>query len=373
MQGIVDLDDCRITIVLNALHGGGAEHVGRTWAAEIQRQGRRCRLIVLERPTEAQVKLAGLSLPVECIDRRSGWRSWLRLRRELSRAEADVVVSLQMLPNLATLLLRGTLPRGRRAVLAVSERNILSIPAERSTLRRRAKLALARRLYGRADRMIAISHPVAAEMISSFGVAADRCVVVPNPAAVKAADALARPRLASRDRVALVLAGRVSSQKRPWLAIDVAVALKSAGVTAEVCVFGEGPLLPELVLAAQAAGVGLDCRGWVETWPEECPEGAVLLLASIKEGFGNVLVEAACHGIPSVAVSGALGVADAMVPGITGVLSLSASPTALAKAVQSAQGCTFAGAENWLERFTPAQSTAQLLEVLSDALGERTP
>ena len=115
--------------------------------------------------------------------------------------------------------------------------------------------------------------------------------------------------------VELVLAGRLVPQKRPLLVIETAAELNAQGVRAVVSVFGDGPLLAAVTERAEALGVELRHHGWIEDWFEHCGGNAVLLLPSSREGFGNVLVEAAAMGIPSVAASEALGVADADRPG----------------------------------------------------------
>jgi glycosyltransferase involved in cell wall biosynthesis len=75
------------------------------------------------------------------------------------------------------------------------------------------------------------------------------------------------------------------------------------------------------------------------------------------EGFGNVLVEAAYARIPSVAWSCALGVADAIVPGVTGELAISADPIDLADAVSSAVRIE-GRIGDWYTRFSREESTA---------------
>jgi glycosyltransferase involved in cell wall biosynthesis len=85
------------------------------------------------------------------------------------------------------------------------------------------------------------------------------------------------------------------------------------------------------------------------------------------EGLGNVLIEAAATGIPSVASSRALGVADAIVPGITGELALTDDPQAYADAVLRAAPLQLNSPVDlgaWLERFSPARSTGILLDAL---------
>ena len=104
--------------------------------------------------------------------------------------------------------------------------------------------------------------------------------------------------------------------------------------------------------------------GWVENWFDHFAANSVVLLPSDREGFGNVLVEAAAARVPSVAVSGALGVADAVVPGITGELALTADPSDLADAVVRASAIEVSGIDRWLDRFSPDSSGEALLKVL---------
>ena len=356
------VDAPAVTVVVNAFWGGGAEYVARTWARTLRDAGWPVRLVVLTPLSDGDRRLAGDLLPVVEEVAGSRWRRYLRLRGLLTARQSAAVVSLQMRPNLLTTALAMTVPRSRRTVTAISERNIVSIYTEDASAAHKRRVTLAKLLYRRADRMIAISHPVAAEMVAGFGVRPERCVVVPNPAGGKAAGEPARSPM--NGALSLVLVGRLAPQKRPMLAVEVAARLQERGQRTRLTVFGDGPLRRGLETAAVDHGVEVDLRGWVEDWPSEVPDGAVLLLASVKEGFGNVLVEAARRGVPSVATSQALGVADALVPGVTGELALTSSVDDLADAVMRARGATFAGVDEWLRRFTPEASTAALLRGL---------
>jgi glycosyltransferase involved in cell wall biosynthesis len=119
-----------------------------------------------------------------------------------------------------------------------------------------------------------------------------------------------------------------------------------------VSAFGDGPLLPAVTERAASRGVELRAHGWVEDWFDHCGADAVFVLPSSREGFGNVLVEAAAVGVPSVAVSAALGVADAVVPGLTGELARSSAPADFADAVERARGLDLSGIDGWLQRFS---------------------
>jgi glycosyltransferase involved in cell wall biosynthesis len=195
---------------------------------------------------------------------------------------------------------------------------------------------------------------------------------VANPATAKVHHPEHSGRRPGSDRgIQIVLACRLVAQKRPLLAIEAAAELISRGVPTEVVSFGGGPLLTEVTAAASAAGVSFQHRGWVENWFEHFGDNAVALLPSHREGFGNVLVEAAAAGYPAVAVSGALGVADAIVPGITGELALSADPVDLADALLRAADLPLGeGIQPWLHRFSVESSGTDLESVLLGAVGQ---
>jgi len=185
--------------------------------------------------------------------------------------------------------------------------------------------------------------------------------VVPNPSTAKGIG-FAGTRLASEYEISLVLPARLVEEKRPLLAVAVAAELARRGRKIEILSFGTGPLRSTFERETAGSDIPIRFNGWVDGWMNGLPASAVVLLPSACEGFGNVLVEAAAAGIQSVALSGALGVADAIVPGLTGELAISDDPRDIADAVEKAVTRSVdAGA--WLERFSVDNSTEHLLAV----------
>jgi glycosyltransferase involved in cell wall biosynthesis len=293
-----------------------------------------------------------------------------QLRTFAATWKPDVVLSLQAFPNLLCIALRLSTRARTRPLVVISERNLVSLGVRGAPVKHRLKVWACRRLYRFSDAVVAISHPVAGELVSGFGVPPEKCAVVPNPATAKV-----RPRTSTmrigEGPVELVLAGRLVPQKRPLLVIDTAAELNARGVRAVVSVFGDGPLLAAVTERAEALGVELRHHGWIEDWFDHCGGNAVLLLPSSREGFGNVLVEAAAVGIPSVAASEALGVADAIVPGITGELARSGTPADFAEAVESATRLDLSGIDRWLQRFSTQESGLALEHFIVGRLASR--
>ncbi len=102
--------------------------------------------------------------------------------------------------------------------------------------------------------------------------------------------------------------------------------LGARGVSASAVFIGDGDQRARLEREAASAGLDVAFPGWVDDRQPLAAGCDCLLLPSDVEGLGMVLVEAAGMGLPSVAPSPALGVADAVVPGLTGILSLSTAP-----------------------------------------------
>lgn len=367
----------KILVVVPTAHGGGAEFVAMTWARNLVERGHRLGVFTTARSTRPE----GVPDGVDWFGPNSG-AGHIGIQRALRRVQRserpDVVLALQQYPNLHAVVGRMGF---RRAPVVISERNLVSIGKSRQGFNHRAKVALAQTLYRRADRTVAISHAVAADLISSFGVDPSRCTVVPNPAlakveAVRAAgiemtDAVLDA--GAPDETVMVLACRLVQQKRPMLAVDAAAELVRRGRPVRLILFGGGALHDDVVAHAESAGVVVDDRGWAENWFAEIPKGAVHVLPSDQEGLANTLIEAAGAGIRSVAYSRALGVSDALLPGLTGVLVREDGPEVLADAIESQRGLDVHGVGAWLDQFSAGRSSTELERLLLDVVGHEPP
>ncbi len=352
----------RVGLLLPSLSGGGAEFVAVQWAEHLARSGHHPTLI-----TTHDTSATHPDVPVVALTATSFPARVRALRSHVAGAGYDVLMGL--MPHWNLLVLLATRGLSGAPATVISGRNVEAPLRLIHPVSYRVELGLAQALYPRADAYVAISHPVAAEAAGTYRLHPDKVWVVPNPATGKdpARAAAARAAAAPTDgsSVTLTIPARLVPQKRPTLAIETAALLRSRdGIDARVDFFGHGPLEEEVRSAAARLDVPVTFRGWVTSWFDEAEPDAVVLLTSSAEGFANVLVEAAAAGIPSVASSRALGVADAIVPHVTGEFAIGSEPADYADAVLRARGLAPVSAPAWLKRFSPAESGAALVHVL---------
>ncbi|QMU22873.1 glycosyltransferase [Gordonia rubripertincta] len=358
-------ESIRIGILIPRSTGGGAEFVAHTWAQQLSSWGHDV-LVINTIAESAETQYRRQILPASHLARVS------EIRRIVRRERLDVLVGMMPYFNLLAILAGLSVLSGRPRIV-VSGRNMEFPSRTLHGWRYILKDWFARVLYPVADAFIAISHPVAAEAITRYRLRAESVFVVPNPALGKVGQ-ISEPRRelnvpedSSSGVLNIVVPGRLVPQKRPETALAVGVRLQVMGVLARVVYFGDGELREEMRTRAQELGVDAEFRGWVERWFDHCPSGSIVLLPSVTEGFGNVLVEAAARGVPVVVSSKCLGAADALVPGVTGTLAMDDTVESFASAVLSSRamsGSVNLHARGWLERFSPENSTRLLLEVL---------
>ncbi|SMC52497.1 Glycosyltransferase involved in cell wall bisynthesis [Lentzea albidocapillata] len=177
---------------------------------------------------------------------------------------------------------------------------------------------LAPRLY-RKCRYITVSN-VTRDELGLLGVEPRRTVVVPN--GLDAPPAVSARRT---EAPVLVAVSRLVPHKRLEHAIDLVARLRPQWPDLRLELVGEGPWKDVLRQHAIDRGVqdSVVIHGWVdEQAKHEILAGAwVHVCPSVKEGWGIVIMEAASHGVPTVAYRSAGGVAEAIVEHRTGLLA----------------------------------------------------
>ncbi len=287
----------------------------------------------VERMAEGLVRM-GYRVSVQCADheraRRGDWHDGVRFRRRgtkftvyahallaIARAKADVVVDVQNgMPFFSRLVARCPVVVLVHHVHREQWHSALGPVLGR--LGWWIESRVAPRLY-RGCRYVTVSGVTRTEL-AELGVQAVRTVVVPNgldpvPAVVSRAG----------DTPVLVAVSRLVPHKRLEHAVDVVARLRHRWPDLRLDLVGAGPWEDELREHVRRRGVEdrVVLHGFVDeqrkhellarSWVHLCP--------SVKEGWGIVIMEAAAHGVPTVAYRSAGGVAEAIVADRTGVLA----------------------------------------------------
>ena len=242
---------------------------------------------------------------------------YLRAMWHVLRSRADVVIDTQNgVPYFSVLVARCPV------IVLVHhvhrEQWPVAVPAPVAKLGWWIESWLAPRLYRRCQ-YVAVSGITRDELID-LGVAADRIAVVPN-------GTYPPPRVTSERSPTprLVAVGRLVPHKRLEHAIDVVAELRHRWPEVRLDIVGHGWWRSQILEYAQRRGVADRVRlhGYVDeqTKHELLAQAWVHLVPSLKEGWGIVVMEAAVHGVPTIAYANAGGVAESIVAGRTGQLA----------------------------------------------------
>jgi len=165
------------------------------------------------------------------------------------------------------------------------------------------------------------------------------------------------------DHPVLIFVGRMVSSKQPDHALEAFLKVRESFPKVELWILGDGYLRPAL----QKAGIdGVRLFGHVsrEKKFELLRQAHIILLPSVREGWGTSVIEANAMATPAVGYA-VPGLRDSIIDGTTGLLVKPNDPSGLAQAVCRILGdvdltrkLSF-GALNWSRRFDWDHSAAE--------------
>lgn len=327
-----------LAFYLPALAGGGAERVVLDMCALMIARGHTAWLVLdrhigeLANQIPHGVKLAVLEA-AKTTQAAPKLAVWLKANRP------DVLISSLPYNNLTAVAAHAL--SGRKAKLVLWEHNMFT-PHPLIRDKRFPILRLAARLmYGRSDRMIAVSNAVAEDLSTSTGVPRNRIDVIYNPIKPAALNTLpaAPPHtwLAARELPVVISAGRLMKIK-DFATLVRAFAAMSSALPSRLIILGEGDERGSLLALADELGVAdrVLLPGFVEQPWKWMAHARVFALSSIQEGFGNVIVEALSCGVPVVSTDSGAGPAEILGHGAFGEVCKVGNAPQLADALKKA-------------------------------------
>jgi glycosyltransferase involved in cell wall biosynthesis len=261
------------------------------------------------------------------------------LERYLRQERPDAMLSALNYSNLAAIWARRL--AGVPTRLVVSERNTLSVRAQRSSERSlRALPAMIRRFYPWADAVIAVSEGVADDLARISGIPRSAIATTGNPVvspaiAEAAAAALDHPWFLPGEPPVVLGAGKLRPQKDFATLIDAFARVRAARPL-RLVILGEGPEEGALRVRARRLGVSADVslEGFVANPFAYMARAALFALSSAWEGLPAVLIQAMACGCPVVSTDCPSGPAEILEGGRHGPLVPVGDPAALAEAIE---------------------------------------
>jgi glycosyltransferase involved in cell wall biosynthesis len=182
-------------------------------------------------------------------------------------------------------------------------------------------------VWRRARCVTAVSRFVAGLATKAYGVTP---IVIPN-----GVRPIARPQLRVHSPRRIVMAGRLSIQKNPLLAIKALALIKEMDWSFDA--IGDGPLRPEMRALAEQSGIGgrVTLHGWMPSVQvaQLMADADILLMTSLHEGLPMVAIEALQLGLVIVG-SQIGGMRDVVEEGRNGFLC-ELSPAAFAQKLRA--------------------------------------
>jgi glycosyltransferase involved in cell wall biosynthesis len=300
-----------LVILLGSLGGGGAERCMLNLAKALDKSTYSISIIISKKIIEYNVDCLG-DVNIISLDSAKTVFCGFKLRKVLKKIHPDLVLSATyMMSVVASFFLPKKLPFIVRESCIVSKRS-----------RNKTEEILQRIFYikinSRAKRIICQSVAMQKDIIRHLKLNPEKTQLIPN-----LVDTAFLEKYESQecfgDELKLIFVGRLHFEKGLDLLFR---AIKLCKRKLTLTVLGQGPDEDELKSLADSLGLR-EKIFWGGFQPEpyklmvNCD---VLMLPSRTEGFPNIVLEASCLGMPTIAFSAAGGTCDVIKEGVNGRL-----------------------------------------------------
>ncbi|ATW89148.1 glycosyltransferase involved in cell wall biosynthesis [Halohasta litchfieldiae] len=311
-----------IAFFLPSAYGGGAERVITTVASELSSRGYSVDLLLGE--TDGSDADLPSEITVLGFDHSRLSVALPSLINYLQTQHPSVIVSTIYLSNILVMMSHFLTRSNSRLVLRVA--NTPSIHLSSNSARHVIGRNLLPFVYSRADRILAISNGVKADLVDEFSVSSEKITTIYNPIELSMVDERANEPLTHRwlsnSYQTIVGLGRLTPQKDFSTLLQSFAAVHAGTPSARLLILGDGELRESLQALAASLGISdvVEFTGYVDNPYKYLSRADLFVLSSKWEGFGLCIIEALACGCPVVSTDCPNGPREILVDGEYGRL-----------------------------------------------------
>ena len=329
----------RLMVVIHGLGGGGSERVLLNILKGLDKKEFFITLVMYER---AFVFDAPQHVEIEILDIQSSKNLFkftanfflkvIRLANLMKKKKPSIIFSFLSSTNV-TVILSKILSR-IKCRLMVSEHIPPSIALTQGLYNYVVK-CLMRYLYPCSNRIIAVSEGIKRDLVENFGADEKNVCVIYNPFDLDEIERLSReeeiPPFFQDNKPAVVAVGRLSPEKNHTLLLRSFCEVRKSN-DLKLMFIGEGEEKERLIELSKKLKIDKEVFfiGFQKNPYKYMSKATMLVLPSLYEGFGNVIVEAMALGLPVIATDCPYGPSEIIEDGKDGFLVPSDDPVALA-------------------------------------------
>lgn len=305
--------------------GGGAERVVLNLVNELSDKYNFQVDLVLSEAKGQYLEDVSEKVKIVNLDNKRTLFSFFGLKKYLKDESPEILISSITHANIVAILSNALLKNKTKVV--ISQHNMLS-----NSLKQSNKMfsyiiyILAKFLYPKADRIIAVSKNIKEDLISSFKINSDNIHIIHNPImheaiTKQALEPINHEWYKKRSSSIVLAVGRLEVVKDYPTLINSFKLLREK-LEVKLLILGEGIVKDELQTLIYDLGLEKDVQliGFVNNPYKYMRNSDLVVLSSIYEGFGNVLVEALGCGTSVISTNCPGGVSEILDNGKYGTL-----------------------------------------------------
>lgn len=327
----------KVALYIPSMNGGGAERVMLALANGLAEKDILVDL-VLNKMDGPYLKNASEKINIVNLNTSRVLSSIIPLAKYLRKEKPDVILSAMNYVNIVTVLAQ--LASGSNTKVIVSEHNNLTeTKKELSFVKGRILTSLMSWAYRKANGIVAVSNGVADALTNELKIDRNKITTIYNPIfsedLIKRSQELILHPWINKTAPPLILGvGRLDPQK-DFKTLIHAFKQVFEKQDCNLIILGEGELRPELEKLIKSLNLddNVQLPGFVDNPYAWMSHADLFVLSSIREGFGNVIVEAMACGTPIVSTDCPSGPSEILEDGKWGELVPSGNSDLLAQSI----------------------------------------